>query len=114
MEIDSETGSARITSQAQAYSFDTRDDVTIGSYRVGDLWLVPDVTHVLINPGVLSQLTQSYSARWFNNSSGFTLNAVVPGTVGELVDLNADGWVCTRVMPAVLDDFNYIDNVAPH
>jgi hypothetical protein len=47
-------------------------------------------------------------------SSGFTLSAVVPGTVGELVDLNADGWVCTRVMPAALSDFNYIDNVAPH
>lgn len=47
-------------------------------------------------------------------SSGFTLSPVIPGSTGELVDLNADGLVCTRVMPPVVGDLNYIDNVAPH
>jgi hypothetical protein len=75
-EVDSETGSARITSQAQAYSFDDRDDVTIGAGTVDDLWLVPNVTHVLINPGVISQLTQTYSPRYFNNSSGFPVDGI--------------------------------------
>jgi hypothetical protein len=34
------------------------------------------VTHVLINPGVISQVTQSYNPRFFNNSSGFVLDNI--------------------------------------
>ena len=76
VEVDSETGSGRITSQAQAFSFETRDNVTIGGFVVDDLWLVPNVTHVLINPGVISQVTQTYNPRWFNNSSGFVSDSI--------------------------------------
>ena len=60
VDVDSETGSGRITSQAQAFQTNERDHVKINGIY-GNLWDVPDITHVLINPGVITQVTQTYN-----------------------------------------------------
>jgi hypothetical protein len=76
VEIDSETGSAKITSSAQAFDFSDRDDTELTGVDIEDLWLVPDITHVLITPGVLSQVVQTFNPLYFNDSNGFPLDSV--------------------------------------
>ena len=85
VEVDSETGSARLTSKAEAFPpFANRGSTSLSTGTVDPLIGVPSISHQIIAPGVLSQVVQTFNPRFINNSNGFTLdtinNWVVNGT----------------------------------
>jgi hypothetical protein len=75
VQVDSETGSGRIVSQAEVLTLEGTD---IEPPDGGDEseWDVPNVGHALVSPGVLSQAVDTMSARFFNDSDGNPLNSI--------------------------------------
>ena len=89
VQIDSSTGSARITSKAEVTGFE---------------FVSPNVSHLLVQPGQLSQRVDHFFPNFFNDADGHELNNISdwlvdvgvpsPGAFGNNVcgGSNVDGW----------------------
>jgi hypothetical protein len=76
--VDSETGSARITSMGEILDLEEQErDLPDSEGEVSEVsLLVPNIGHTLINPGVGSKVLDTISPRFFNDPDGNALDDI--------------------------------------